>query len=57
MKWERGGGWRWWSPKRFLFISFGTDIYWFHLEVGPVSIAVERGQEYEWRKFKPEEEK
>jgi hypothetical protein len=48
MRIVKASGWRWWSKKRAIFISFGTDMYWFHLEVGPVSIAVERDHPH-WR--------
>ena len=44
MKLNMASGWRWWDKKRRLYVSLGTDINWFHLKVGPVSLVVKRNE-------------
>jgi hypothetical protein len=55
MRLVKASGWRWWSQKHRIFISFGTDMYWFHLELWRFSIAIERGEESSLRKYEPKE--
>lgn len=46
---EFGGGWRWWTPGGFLYLSLGTDINWVRIEVGPVEVTVHRRLKWEGR--------
>lgn len=46
MQLEPAKGRRWKTKGGFLYLGFGSDIYAFHVEVGPLVIAVEPPREY-----------